>query len=921
MFLLAAGIPLTEVTGEAADKVQAAPLSSIADDSGEDAVPDTDTGTGNSASPYIKGKVLDASTGDEITGAAIILKDNPEKWAVSGLDGSFSMQLESDTEHVILCSLIGYKDTELSYSPAGEPMVIRLQPDTIMLDGATVSAENKGKTEAGARAIEKTSLSVMNVMSARAIELSPDLTVANAIQRMSGVTVERNSSGEGQYAILRGMDKRYNYTLVNWVKIPSPDNKNRFVPLDIFPSEMLDRLEVTKALTADMEGDGIGGAVNLVMKDAPERMEVNANLATGYNALYFNRDFESFSHRAGQKMSPYERMGRPEDYAVTMDDFTTENMHLRSARPRPDVIGGFSFGDRYFNNRLGLMLAVSYQNLFRGKDTDLYYVSGSSSNGTENRTYSEEQSRLGAHAKLDYRFNGRHKLMLYAGYMDLRESEVRNGQNRKDWIVKMQWNRQYIINTTLKGEHSFLEKNRLKLDWTGVFSKAYSTSPDNSKIYINMQQPHLYNTDSAEKRWEHNSDRDFAFYANLSYDFSFGLEHSLLLKAGGMYRNKIRDSFFNEYTFDSATGREDLQYYGSDWTNFDQLLLTPRAYGNIGDPLNYDAWENIAAGYFMARYNWKGLEVIAGVRAEHTDQGYTLDFPRKTESEGDQNYTDILPSVHLKYNVHKNANLRFSYGRSINRPGFFEIVPYTVLNEDYDEKGNPELQHTVADNLDLRYEFFPKSSEQFMVGLFWKNLQNPIEYGLINEGQATYISPMNFGNAMNAGVEIDIMKYFKWFGIKANYTWTKSSITTNKRLREGTEVVTVTQTRPLYGQAAHVANLSLLFNFPKCGIEAQVSGSYTGKRLSEISNWLDNDIWEAGYMQLDASIEKTFKAGFSIFAKASNLLDTPVLRYIMPNRMTESLTDYERYKGGVIERREWHAQTVTIGVRYRFSEK
>lgn len=921
MFLLAAGIPLTEVTGEAADKVQAAPLSSIADDSGEDAVPDTDTGTGNSASPYIKGKVLDASTGDEITGAAIILKDNPEKWAVSGLDGSFSMQLESDTEHVILCSLIGYKDTELSYSPAGEPMVIRLQPDTIMLDGATVSAENKGKTEAGARAIEKTSLSVMNVMSARAIELSPDLTVANAIQRMSGVTVERNSSGEGQYAILRGMDKRYNYTLVNGVKIPSPDNKNRFVPLDIFPSEMLDRLEVTKALTADMEGDGIGGAVNLVMKDAPERMEVNANLATGYNALYFNRDFESFSHRAGQMMSPYERMGRPEDYAVTMDDFTTENMHLRSARPRPDVIGGFSFGDRYFNNRLGLMLAVSYQNLFRGKDTDLYYVSGSSGNGTENRTYSEEQSRLGAHAKLDYRFNGRHKLMLYAGYMDLRESEVRNGQNRKDWIVKMQWNRQYIINTTLKGEHSFLEKNRLKLDWTGVFSKAYSTSPDNSKIYINMQQPHLYNTDSAEKRWEHNSDRDFAFYANLSYDFSFGLEHSLLLKAGGMYRNKIRDSFFNEYTFDSATGREDLQYYGSDWTNFDQLLLTPRAYGNIGDPLNYDAWENIAAGYFMARYNWKGLEVIAGVRAEHTDQGYTLDFPRKTESEGDQNYTDILPSVHLKYNVHKNANLRFSYGRSINRPGFFEIVPYTVLNEDYDEKGNPELQHTVADNLDLRYEFFPKSSEQFMVGLFWKNLQNPIEYGLINEGQATYISPMNFGNAMNAGVEIDIMKYFKWFGIKANYTWTKSSITTNKRLREGTEVVTVTQTRPLYGQAAHVANLSLLFNFPKCGIEAQVSGSYTGKRLSEISNWLDNDIWEAGYMQLDASIEKTFKAGFSIFAKASNLLDTPVLRYIMPNRMTESLTDYERYKGGVIERREWHAQTVTIGVRYRFSEK
>ena len=126
----------------------------------------------------------------------------------------------------------------------------------------------------------------------------------------------------------------------------------------------------------------------------------------------------------------------------------------------------------------------------------------------------------------------------------------------------------------------------------------------------------------------------------------------------------------------------------------------------------------------------------------------------------------------------------------------FEIVPYTILNEDYDEQGNPDLKHTVADNLDLRYEFFPKSSEQFMIGLFWKKLHDPIEYGLISEGQATYLTPMNFGDAVNAGVEVDIMKYFNWFGIKANYTYTHSSITTTKRAMDGTEVIAVTQTRP-----------------------------------------------------------------------------------------------------------------------------
>ena len=874
------------------------------------------------AEPVIRGKVVDATTGGEIIGATVQLKGTTDRWAVTGLDGSFSIDVKVHSG-TLVCSLIGYKDMEVLFNDSGEELSIPMEPDVYMLEAAVVTATGAGRTEMAARNIERNSINVVNVMSAKAMELSPDITVANVIKRMSGVTVERNSSGEGQYAILRGMDKRYNYTLVNGIKIPSPDNKNRFVPLDIFPSEILDRIEVTKSLTADMEGDGIGGAVNLVMKDAPERMEITANLSTGYSALFIDRDFQTFNRKAIQKLSPNERMGRPElhnqNYSVSADDFTMENLHMTESRPRPDIVGGFSYGDRFFGGKLGVIAAFSYQNLFRGKDASLYYIPGSSGKGTENRLYSEEQNRMGAHAKLDYRISDRHKLMLYAGYMDLQETEVRDGSNDQERTVRMKWNHQYIVNTTLKGEHSFLNSGRLKLDWTGVFSKAYSTTPDNAYIYINGD--HLYNTDAADRRWEHNSDRDVAGYVNLSYRLDFSNSSTLDLKLGGMYRDKVRNSFFNEYTFDSPTGIHDLQIYGEDWTNFDELLLKPRRYGNVGDPLNYDAFERIGAAYIMGTYDWDRLEIIAGLRVEHTDQGYTLVFPRQTDGEGHQVYTDLLPSLHLKYNVHRNAYLRLSYGRSINRPGFFEIVPYTILNEDYDEQGNPDLKHTTADNIDLRYEFFPKSSEQFMVGLFWKKLYDPIEYGLISEGQATFLTPMNFGDAVNAGVEVDIMKYFNWFGVKANYTYTHSSITTTKRTMDGTEVITVDQTRPLYGQAAHVANLSLLFKFARAGVEAQVSGSYTGRRLSEISNWVDNDIWEAGYVQLDASLEKSFKCGITVYAKANNLLDTPVLRYIVNNPRTENLKDYERYRGGVIERREWHGQSLMIGLRYNFKEK
>ena len=303
----------------------------------------------------LRGKVVDASSGEDIIGATVIIKGTPDNWAITGLDGSFALETDLSSG-TLICNLIGYKDAEMQFNSTTGEMTILMEQDVVMLDAAVITATGGGRTEVAARNIERNSVNVVNVMSAKAMELSPDITVANVIKRMSGVTVERNSSGEGQYAILRGMDKRYNYTLVNGIKIPSPDNKNRFV-------------------------DGIGGAVNLVMKDAPEKMEISANLSTGYSALFIDRDFQSFNYRAIQPLSPNERMGRPElhnqNYSVSADDFTMENLHMKWSRPRPDIVGGFSYGDRFFGGRLGVMAAFSYQNLFRGKDASLYYIPGS----------------------------------------------------------------------------------------------------------------------------------------------------------------------------------------------------------------------------------------------------------------------------------------------------------------------------------------------------------------------------------------------------------------------------------------------------------------------------------------------------------------------------------------------------------------
>ena len=197
----------------------------------------------------------------------------------------------------------------------------------------------------------------MNVMAAKTIELSPDMTVANVLQRVSGISLEKSSQGEGKYPIIRGMDKRYNYTLVNGIKIPSPNDKNRYVPMDLFPAELLEKLEVTKALTPDMESDAIGGAMNLVMKNAPGNFFINANVSTGYGMSSASNDFRSFNTGNVMDLPPSRRYGT--DYLATPNDFSFKIFDYTDRRPRPDFNAGVSVGNRFFGHRLGVVASVS----------------------------------------------------------------------------------------------------------------------------------------------------------------------------------------------------------------------------------------------------------------------------------------------------------------------------------------------------------------------------------------------------------------------------------------------------------------------------------------------------------------------------------------------------------------------------------
>ena len=910
----------------------------------------------------LDGIVKDNKTGEPLIGTVVRVKELPNVGTTTGLDGSFTLhELPDKGKYTLVVSFMAYKTKVIVVDVANDDKVdIPMDEDLKQLGEVVVTGRREYRSDRSAVESVKNAGNVLNVMSQQSIQLSPDVNVASVLQRVSGVTMERDASGEASYAILRGMDKRYNYTLVNGVKIPSPDDKNRYIPLNIFPSDLMDRLVVSKSLTADMEGDAAGGVVDMVMKDAPSCFQLQANAAIGTTDYFWKdgRDYLTSNRSDYTKKAPYEAFGS--EYKASMSDFKNGPMQLKShSMPAPNFIGGLSVGNRFWNDRLGVMLAGSIQNTFRG--TERTYNSVKMASGEQamyisklnHRYYSIHDLTTGVHAKVDLTLP-KHKIEWYNMYVRTNSKGVRynnsigteyigaNSYTQDDEIRSLSTT-QSIFATNLKGTHH-LTKN-FTLDWSGIFSQAKEEDPDRTYVTLsnsvsteadadgNILSGNLWDTNKnitktfpkdAERRFQHNMDTDWAGYINLTYDTHFANDVEALWKAGAQYRRKERSNRYYSYIFSPADNAQDLDGNGLEqFDNVDWVCKTPYSQAS---QLNYNSKEHIGGAYTMVTLKTKLGELIAGFRAEHTNQIYTmLQHFRNMGQTGEQSYWDYLPSASLKWTPTKKMNIRLSYYRSINRPGFYEIVPYQIMGEEYQEKGNPNLKRARIDNIDLRWEWFPSKTEQILAGVFYKYLKDPIEQvfvtsdGKIGAGTDAYYMPDNLGNAKNMGFEIDVIKYIRHFGIKANYTYTYSKITTSKReYKEGSAEYKsgVTQSRPLVNQAPHTANISLLYKDTENGWNAQLASSFTGAKLALVSPFKDADQWDKAMFGIDLSAEKQFKNGFSIFFKANNLLDAKRERYL--KTVNESNLQYADQKSNkTIIGTYKYGRTFLLGVRYK----
>ena len=356
----------------------------------------------------------------------------------------------------------------------------------------------------------KNANTTLNAVSAQSIAISPDVLVSNVLSRVSGISIDRSNTGDAQHVIIRGMDKQYNTTLINGIKIPSPDNKNRYVPLDIFPAGLVDRIEVHKTLTPDMEGDASGGVVNLRMKTAPDRLRIDGEVGTGYNQIFFNRPFASFDRTTVNSKAPGEI--NPGGIA-SPNDFPYQNLITKTANPPPNLNASLTIGNRYLNNKLGVLFSGSYQNSYQGDNsftcctnkysrsiTDGHYSQQNQETAFQssyNRQYSTQLQRVGAIASIDYKFNDNNTVNLFATYLALMDQyRVRNTQQDTyggytyqgyrgtfsvDNLTETRSDLQNISNITLSGKHKISSK-AFSLDWTVASSQATHKLPDDAEF-------------------------------------------------------------------------------------------------------------------------------------------------------------------------------------------------------------------------------------------------------------------------------------------------------------------------------------------------------------------------------------------------------------------------------------------------------
>lgn len=897
----------------------------------------------------ISGRVLDAGQEIGLPGANVLLIEL-ERGTATDVDGDFRITRVPDGTYTLQVTYLGYQTVETTVTVAnGQSEFQRiLLEDGVFVNEELVVLGDRLRGQARALNQQRNNANITNIVAADQIGRFPDANVGDAMKRIPGINIQVDQ-GEARFGLIRGTSPRLNSITVNGERIPSAEAENREVQLDLIPADMIQAIEVNKALTPDMDGDAIGGSVNLVTRGAPSGSRISTTLGSGYNFL------------SGEPM----------------------------------WVGSAVLGNRFLDDKLGVIVSGSYNDHRLGSH-NIESAWDQNDNGSafvdefDIRLYEVRRVRRSVSSNLDYRFNDNNTLFFRAIYnhrddwenryrtrfANFREDDNGNFTARvrhqskggidNDRVDNTRLEDQRTYTLSLSGEHLI---RTAALDWSVGFARASEDRPNeryirfqssNTPVTYDLSNPRKpginrignipltnFGLNELTEQESFTRDRDFTTSFNLLIPIAReDLNSSFKFGAKYKYKDKLRDNNFFEYSPLTDDLNTLSQIPNSDQTlsnylagNYNSGVFADVTYlgglnlrnsslfeaEDLKDeylPGNFDANETVTSGYAMLNHDLSDkLFLLAGIRFENTSLDYTgnqlvfdvegdIDETQINQISDSDSYTNVMPALHLRYQMNQNSVFRAAWTNTISRPNYYELVPYRQVNLEDNElaEGNPDLNPTISMNFDLMFERYFDTVGLFSAGLFYKDIEDFIYFFQTRDYQDPlsgntfdeYYQPQNGEGGQLYGFEIAIQRqldflpsFLKNFGIYANYTLTQSDVDLIR-----TEDGDVRDDIKLPGTAEHTFNTSLSYETAK--FNARVSLNYTSDYLDELGDEAFFDRYYDKQTFVDANASYTVTPNIRIFMEANNLTNQPLRFYQgVSSRMMQEEFYNVRFNAGI----------------------
>ncbi|HUQ47090.1 MAG TPA: TonB-dependent receptor [Gemmatimonadaceae bacterium] len=867
----------------------------------------------------IVGQVINSETGKglpdvgiQITGTTI--------GVLTGVDGRFTIDRVPAGSVTLLARRIGYAPRQVTgivvKAGATVDQSVALGAASVQLSTQVVTASSERGTVSEALDQQRTAVGVVNSITAEQISRSPDASASQAVQRVSGVTVQ-----DGKYVLVRGLGERYTTSSMNGARIPSPEPEKRVVPLDMFPSGLLQSITTTKTFSPDLQGDFSGALVNIRTREFPAHRNWSFQLGGGYKSGATGARIIAPSTAGGEALgmvsttralpSLVRSVGNFQGLTLNPGDKTLLISQFRdswtpgTSTATPNMSAAASFGGNeplLFGHRVGYLMSGSFSSStdYRSGDIRALADRGNTPGDTReiDRFVGEKSNKgvlWGGLASLSTMLGESSRIFLNGIYNRTADNSaiVENGSFENEGIrariTRMEYVERGVKSLQLSGEHQVSARQRL--EWTGTASAVRRFEPDHSEFVQAIERDSPNGPDVL--RWQNSGNagavRTFSDLnensreASASYQFAFGSDQTNSIKIGSLFRGTGREADTRAYSM-SANGisnavRElpaeqifDGRFAGS--TAFD---IGPLAQGG-----SYTARDRLSAAFAMTELSLSSrVRLVGGARYESDHLSVnalsTLGSPVSTR----KIWNDVLPSLALNLKVTEAQQLRLSLSRTLARPEYRELSPIKsrdVLNGD-DTQGNEDLQRTNVTNADFRWEWYVNPGEVMSVAVFGKKFNLPIErvYRAAGSGTRTVFFT-NAESAENYGVELEMRKdlsfiaeSFRPFTVFSNVTAMKSTI----HLFKDTQASATNLSRAMVGQAPYVINAGLSYASKNGASSATMLFNRVGDRIQAAGDSPLPDVIEKARNVADFSVRLALMNKLTARLDAKNLFDSP----------------------------------------------